>query len=222
MHTFGHPCRIDEIVEICNKYNISVLEDAAESLGSYYKKKHTGSYGKIGTFSFNGNKIITTGAGGMLVTNDKNIAEKAKHITTTSKVPHAYEFIHDEIGYNFRLPNISAALGVAQMENIETFLVNKRELAYKYIEFFINTDISCISEPKYAKSNYWLNAIILKDKYTRDSFLKYSNDNDVMTRPIWKLMNKLEMFKHYQTANLDNSKWLEDRVVNIPSSVLVK
>ena len=222
MHTFGHPCRIDEIVEICNKYNISVLEDAAESLGSYYKRKHTGSYGKIGTFSFNGNKIITTGAGGMLVTNDKNIAEKAKHITTTSKVPHAYEFIHDEIGYNFRLPNISAALGVAQMENIETFLVNKRELAYKYIEFFINTDISYISEPKYAKSNYWLNAIILKDKYTRDSFLNYTNDNGVMTRPIWKLMNKLEMFKHYQTANLENSKWLEDRVVNIPSSALVK
>lgn len=222
MHTFGHPCRIDEIVEICDSFNINVLEDAAESLGSFYKDRHTGSYGKIGTFSFNGNKIITTGAGGMLVTNDKNIAIKAKHITTTSKVPHAYEFIHDEVGYNYRLPNISAALGVAQMENIQNFLDNKRDLANKYMKFFSKMDVKYFSEPENARSNYWLNSILFEDREDRDSFLNYSNNKGVMARPIWKLMNKLKMFKDYQTSNLDNSEWLEERVVNIPSSVLVK
>ena len=221
MHTFGHPCKIDEIVEICDSYNIAVVEDAAESLGSYHKGKHTGSFGKVGVFSFNGNKIITAGGGGMLVTDDEQLAKKAKHITTTSKVPHPYEYIHDEIGYNYRLTNLAAALGVAQMENIQLFIDKQRYLAKKYEVFFKDTNIEFIKEPKDSKSNYWLNAVILKDGKTRDEFLKYTNDNGIMARPIWRLMNKLDMFKGAQTGNMDNSKWLEDRVVNISSSVIL-
>ena len=221
MHTFGHPCKIDEIVEICDSYNIAVVEDAAESLGSYHKGKHTGSFGKVGVFSFNGNKIITAGGGGMLVTDDEQLAKKAKHITTTSKVPHPYEYIHDEIGYNYRLTNLAAALGVAQMENIQLFIDKQRYLAKKYEVFFKDTNIEFIKEPKDSKSNYWLNTVILKDRQTRDEFLKYTNDNGIMARPIWRLMNKLDMFKDVQTGNLDNSKWLEDRVVNISSSVIL-
>ncbi|SFV59547.1 Bacillosamine/Legionaminic acid biosynthesis aminotransferase PglE; 4-keto-6-deoxy-N-Acetyl-D-hexosaminyl-(Lipid carrier) aminotransferase [hydrothermal vent metagenome] len=221
MHTFGHPCKIDEIVEICDSYNIAVVEDAAESLGSYYKDKHTGTFGKVGIFSFNGNKIITTGGGGMLVTDDEALAREAKHITTTAKVPHPYEYIHDEVGYNYRLTNLAAALGVAQMENLELFIEKQRDLAQKYDEFFKDTDIKFVKEPKESKSNYWLNAVILKEKEARDEFLKYTNDNGVMTRSIWRLMNKLDMFKDAQTGNLDNAQWLEDRVVNISSSVIV-
>ena len=221
MHTFGHPCKIDEIVEICDSYNIAVVEDAAESLGSYYKGKHTGSFGKVGVFSFNGNKIITAGGGGMLVTDDEQLAKKAKHITTTSKVPHPYEYIHDEIGYNYRLTNLAAALGVAQMENIQLFIDKQRYLAKKYEVFFKDTNIEFIKEPKDSKSNYWLNTVILKDRQTRDEFLKYTNDNGIMARPIWRLMSKLDMFKDAQTDDLGNSKWLEDRVVNISSSVIL-
>ncbi|MBL1243432.1 MAG: LegC family aminotransferase [Sulfurimonas sp.] len=221
MHTFGHPCKIDAIVEVCDAYNISVVEDAAESLGSYYKGKHTGSFGKVGVFSFNGNKIITTGGGGMLVTDDEALAKRAKHITTTAKVPHPYEYIHDEIGYNYRLTNLAAALGVAQMENLPLFIDKQRELASKYETFFKNSNLDFIKEPKDSKSNYWLNAVILKNKEERDSFLKYTNDNGIMTRSIWRLMNRLDMFKDAQTANLDNALWLEDRVVNISSSVVM-
>ncbi|SFV68546.1 Bacillosamine/Legionaminic acid biosynthesis aminotransferase PglE; 4-keto-6-deoxy-N-Acetyl-D-hexosaminyl-(Lipid carrier) aminotransferase [hydrothermal vent metagenome] len=221
MHTFGHPCKIDEIVAICNSYNIAVVEDAAESLGSYYKGKHTGSFGKVGIFSFNGNKIITTGGGGMLVTDDEAVAKEAKHITTTAKVPHPYEYIHDEIGYNYRLTNLAAALGVAQMENLEFFIEKQRDLAQKYDEFFKDSDIEFIKEPKDSQSNYWLNAVILKDKEERDVFLKYTNENGIMTRSIWRLMNKLDMFKNVQSGNLENAQWLEDRVVNISSSVIV-
>ena len=220
MHTFGHPCRIDEIVSICNRYNIEVVEDSAESLGSYYKEKHTGTFGKLGIFSFNGNKIITTGGGGMIVTNDKELAKRAKHLTTTAKVPHPYEYIHDEIGYNYRLTNLSASLGVAQMENLEFFIEKQRELAQKYIDFFLNSDIKFITEPKNSKSNYWLNAILLKDRDSRDEFLKYTNDNGVMTRSIWRLMNKLEMFKDTQCGDLSNAEWLENRIVNISSSII--
>jgi len=221
MHTFGHPCKIDEIVEICDSYNIEVVEDAAESLGSYYKGKHTGSFGKVGIFSFNGNKIITTGGGGMLVTDDEAVAKEAKHITTTAKVPHPYEYIHDEVGYNYRLTNLAAALGVAQMENLELFIEKQRDLAQKYDDFFKDSDIEFIKEPKDSQSNYWLNAVILKDKEKRDAFLKYTNEHGIMTRSIWRLMNKLDMFKNAQTGNLENAQWLEDRVVNISSSVIL-
>lgn len=221
MHTFGHPCRIDEIKEICDKWNISLVEDAAESLGSYYKNRHTGTFGKLGAFSFNGNKIITSGGGGVIVTDDEAIAKRAKHITTTAKIPHPYEYVHDEVGYNYRLPNINAALLVAQLEQLDRFLVSKRELALKYKEFFSKSDIAFVEEPKESKSNYWLQAILLNDKNQRDEFLEFTNKNGVMTRPIWRLMNELEMFKDCQRDDLKNAKYLEQRVVNIPSSVIL-
>ncbi len=219
MHTFGHPCRIDEIAALCDEYNIALVEDAAESLGSYYKGQHTGTFGKIAAFSFNGNKTITTGGGGMIVTDDETLAKHAKHLTTTAKIPHPYEYVHDEIGYNYRLPNLNAALGCAQMETLDAILKNKRELAGQYIDFFATQNIDFATELPDTKVNYWLNAVVLKDKEQRDLFLKETNDRGVMTRPIWALMNRLEMFKECQSANLSNAEWLEERVVNIPSGV---
>lgn len=221
MHTFGHPCKIDEIKEICDSWNITLVEDAAESLGSYYKNKHTGTFGKIGAFSFNGNKIITSGGGGVIVTDDEGLAKRAKHITTTAKIPHPYEYVHDEIGYNYRLPNINAALLVAQLEQLEKFLVSKRELAKIYDEFFSSNSIKFIKESENSKSNYWLQAVLLDDLKQRDGFLEFSNKNGVMTRPIWRLMNELGMFKDCQKDDLKNAKYLEERVVNIPSSVIL-
>ena len=222
MHTFGHPCKIDELKTICDKWHIVLIEDSAESLGSYYKKKHTGTFGKLGAFSFNANKIITSGGGGVIVTDDKNLAKKAKHLTTTAKIPHPYEYRHDMIGYNYRMPNLNAALLVAQMEQLDKFVANKRELAIKYKEFFsLYKDIDFIQEPKDSKSNYWLQAVILKDKTTRDEFLEYTNKNGIMTRPIWKLMNRLDMFRDAQSTDLSNSRYLEERVVNITSSVVL-
>ena len=221
MHTFGHPCRIDEIKDICDNWNIILVEDAAESLGSFYKQKHTGTFGKVAAFSFNGNKIITSGGGGVIVTDDEAIAKRAKHITTTAKIPHPFEYVHDEIGYNYRLPNINAALLVAQLEQLTGFLEAKRNLSLKYKEFFSNNNINFIEEPKNSKSNYWLQAVLLNDKKQRDEFLEFTNKNGVMTRPIWKLMNELEMFRDCQKADLENSKYLEERVVNIPSSVIL-
>ncbi|MCD6389778.1 MAG: LegC family aminotransferase [Desulfobulbaceae bacterium] len=220
MHTFGHPCRIDKIAKTCNKYNIPLIEDAAESLGSYYRGKHTGTFGKISAFSFNGNKTITTGGGGMIVTDNEKLAKRAKHITTTAKIPHPHEYLHDEIGYNYRLPNINAALGCAQMEKLAEILANKRETAEAYRRYFSKrADISFCSEPEGATSNYWLNAIILENTRERDVFLKESNDAGVMTRPIWRLMNRLGMFKNALHGSLENAHWLESRVVNIPSGV---
>jgi perosamine synthetase len=221
MHTFGHPCRIEEIKEICDKWNIALVEDAAESLGSYYKNKHTGTFGKVGAFSFNGNKIITSGGGGVIVTDDESLAKRAKHITTTAKIPHPYEYVHDEIGYNYRLPNINAALLVAQLEQLDKFLVSKRDLATKYKDFFSNENISFFEEPKDSTSNYWLQVVLLNDVNQRNEFLDFTNKNGVMTRPIWKLMNELEMFKDSQSTELKNAKYLEERVVNIPSSVIL-
>lgn len=219
MHTFGHPCKIDEIASICSEYNIALIEDAAESLGSYYKGQHTGTFGKLATFSFNGNKTITTGGGGMIITDDEALAKHAKHLTTTAKVPHSYEYIHDEIGYNYRLPNLNAALGCAQMETLDAILKSKRALAEQYIDFFSTQDIAFAAELQDTQVNYWLNAVVLKDKEQREIFLRETNDNGVMTRPIWALMNKLEMFKESQHTDLSNSLWLEERVVNIPSGV---
>ncbi|MGB5920471.1 LegC family aminotransferase [Arcobacter sp.] len=221
MHTFGHPCKIDEIKDICDTWNIVLVEDAAESLGSFYKNKHTGTFGKVGAFSFNGNKIITSGGGGVIVTDDEALAKRAKHITTTAKIPHPYEYVHDEIGYNYRLPNINAALLVAQLEQLERFLISKRELATKYKDFFITNNINFIEEPKKSKSNYWLQAVLLDDITQRNEFLEFTNKSGVMTRPIWKLMNELEMFKDCQKTDLKNAKYLEERVVNIPSSVRI-
>jgi len=219
MHTFGHPVYLDELISICNEYHIELIEDAAESLGSFYKGRHTGTFGKIGVLSFNGNKTITTGGGGMLLFNDDILAGKAKHLTTQAKVPHRWEFVHDQIGYNYRMPNINAALGCAQMEKIKEFIANKRELAQKYIDFFRDTEIKFFVEPKDCSSNYWLNVVILENREERDKFLTYTNDNGVMTRPVWQLMNRLPMFKNCQHGDLNNAEWFEDRIVNIPSSV---
>ena len=221
MHTFGHPCKIKEIKNICDSWHITLVEDAAESLGSCYKEKHTGTFGKVGAFSFNGNKIITSGGGGVIVTDDEGLAKRAKHITTTAKIPHPYEYVHDEIGYNYRLPNLNAALLVAQLEQLDVFLKSKRGLAIKYKEFFSNQNMNFITEPKDSKSNYWLQAVLLDDIDQRNKFLEFTNKNGVMTRPIWKLMNELEMFKDCQTCDLKNANYLEERVVNIPSSVRV-
>lgn len=217
MHTFGFPCRIDEIIEIANKYNIPVIEDAAESLGAFYKNKHTGTFGLAGILSYNGNKTITTGGGGMIITDDELFAAKAKHITTTAKVPHKWEYIHDEIGFNYRLTNVSAAIGVAQMEYFDKLLKNKRETADHYENYFKSTAIQFFTEPKNSFSNYWLNVIQLKDREERDKFLDETNASGVTTRPIWRLMNKLEMYNACQTGNLDNAICLEDKMINIPS-----
>ncbi|MBF0117955.1 MAG: LegC family aminotransferase [Desulfobacterales bacterium] len=219
MHTFGHPCRIDSILEICNNHKIKLVEDAAESLGSIYKNKHTGTFGLLGIYSFNGNKTVTCGGGGIIVTDDEFIAKKGKHLTTTAKIPHPYEFVHDEVGYNYRLPNLNAALGCAQLEKLEFFLKNKRSTAESYKTFFENTGIKFITEPEYANSNYWLNGIILENSKMRDEFLKATNSAKIMTRPLWKLIHKLEMYKKCQHDKLINAIWLEERIVNIPSSV---
>ena len=219
MHTYGHPCQIDEIKVIADKYHIPLIEDAAESLGSYFKGQHTGTFGLAGIFSYNGNKTITSGSGGMIITNDENFAKRAKHISTTAKMPHRWEYYHDDVGYNYRMTNVSAAIGVAQMEKIDEYLQNKRITAEKYAHFCKNNNIEFFKEPVGSTSNYWLNSIILKDRDERDDFLEYSNNNGAMTRPIWCLMNKLEMYKLCQHDDLNNSRWLEDRVVNIPSGV---
>jgi perosamine synthetase len=220
MHTFGHPVKIEALVAVCKAWHIPVIEDAAESIGSTYKGKHTGTFGKIGILSYNGNKIITTGGGGMLLTNDEPLAKMAKHLSTQAKIPHPWEYAHDYVGYNYRMPNINAAIGLAQMESLDAFLVKKRELAAAYKLFFDAMGINFFNEPQDCKSNYWLNVIILENRQARDKFLEQSNGEQVMTRPIWKLMNKLPMFTNCQTDSLKNALWLEDRVVNIPSSVI--
>ena len=220
MHTFGHPCRIKEIQRICKEWHITLVEDSAESLGSYYKNKHTGTYGELGIISFNGNKVITSGGGGCIITDNEVFAKKAKHMTTTAKEPHKWKYTHDMIGYNYRMPNINAALIVAQLEQLDGFLKSKRLLANDYKEFFQDSDIEFATELENSKPNYWLNAIILRDKEQRNLFLDTTNSKGVMTRPIWTLMNKLPMFKDSQCGDLTNSEWLEQRVVNIPSSVV--
>ena len=220
MHTFGHPCQIDRIVEICERYHIPVVEDSAESIGSYYKGRHTGTFGKLGIFSFNGNKTITTGGGGMIITDDDELGKLAKHITTTAKVPHPWEFVHDMTGYNYRLPNVNAALGCAQMEQLPEILANKRETARLYQEFFAGMDgVTYIPEPRDCVSNYWLNVVLMRDRKTRDDFLKQSNTSKVMTRPAWTLMNKLSMFSKAIAGSLEISEDIESCLVNIPSSV---
>jgi aminotransferase in exopolysaccharide biosynthesis len=221
MHSYGHPCKIDEIKKICDQYCIFLIEDAAESIGSLYKNIHTGIFGKLGTISFNGNKIITAGGGGCIITNNDILAKKARHLSTTAKVPHKWDFNHDLVGYNYRMPNLNAALLMAQLEKLDDFIINKRKLAKKYEVFFSNTDYKFFKEPKDSRSNYWLNSIVLKDKYQRDKFLHETNSNGIMTRPVWKLMNKLPMYKNSQSDDLIDSNWLYERIVNIPSSVRI-
>lgn len=219
MHTFGHPVDLDALIAVCDRWHLALVEDAAESLGSYYKGRHTGTLGRIGVLSFNGNKIMTTGGGGMLLT-DEVIGKRAKHLTTTAKIPHPYEFFHDEIGYNYRLPNLNAALGCAQLEQLPTFLESKRALAARYIEFFRDSDLRPIVEPEGCHSNYWLNGVVCENAAQRDALLKSTNDAGVMTRPIWALMNRLPLYANALHGPLTNAEWLEARIVNLPSSVL--
>ena len=218
MHTFGHPCQIDDIVNICNQYTIPVIEDAAESLGSTYKTKHTGTFGSLGIFSFNGNKAITSGGGGVLVTNNEGLAKKAKHLSTTAKVAHPWDYVHDEIGYNYRMPNLNAALGCAQLEKLNDLLKSKQKLASIYKEKFKHLDLTFFTQPKHSQSNYWLNALIFKNKTERDAFLLASNQNKVMTRPCWTLMHQLELYKNCFKADLTESEAIASCLVNIPSS----
>ena len=219
VHVFGHPVTLDRLLDICKRRNIPLIEDSAESLGSYYKGSHTGTFGKIGVFSFNGNKIVTTGGGGMIITDDDDIAKKAEHITSTAKVINKWGFIHDEVGYNYRMPNVNAAVGCAQMENLPFFLHNKRKTAGEYKDFFNKMDIDYFVEREGSLSNYWLNTVILKDRVQRDKFLEYCNSNRVMSRPVWTLLHKLPMYSDCQTTRLEEAQWLEDRLVNLPSSV---
>ena len=219
MHTFGFPTRIDEIINICNTWKIPVVEDAAESLGSEYKGQPTGSFGEVGVFSFNGNKIVTSGGGGVIVTNDADLGIKAKYLTTTAKQPHPYEYVHDELGYNYRMPNLNAALACAQLEKLNWFLEKKRELSKSYEEFFEGTDVKFRTELPETKANYWLMCVELENRKARDLFLKETNEAKVMTRPIWELMFRLPMYQNCLKDEQLNAKFLVDRIVNIPSSV---
>ena len=219
MHTFGFPVHLHELLKVCNKWNISLVEDAAEAIGSEYHSKPIGSFGKLGVFSFNGNKIVTSGGGGAIVTNDVELGIKAKHLTTTAKVPHPYEYVHDDIGYNFRMPNLNAALACAQLEQLSSFIDSKRTLAQEYNSFFKSKGINFRTELPQTKANYWLMCVELENKQERESFLKGTNENGVMTRPIWQLIFKSPLYSGFQKDAQINAKYLEDRIVNIPSSV---
>lgn len=219
MHTFGFPVHLDELTAICNEWNIPIVEDAAESLGSYYKGRHTGSFGQLGVFSFNGNKIVTSGGGGMIVTQNEELGILGKHLTTTAKVPHPYEYVHDQLGYNFRMPNLNAALVCAQLEQLGAFLANKRALASEYSDYFRNQGINFRTELEGTQANYWLMCVELGNLEERNAFLKATNEAKTMTRPIWQLMYRLPMYKHCYRDDQKNAEFLEERIVNIPSSV---
>lgn len=218
MHTFGHPVELDELIAVCQKWQLTLVEDAAESLGSYYKGQHTGTFSDYSALSFNGNKVITTGGGGMVLCRSQDAGQKTKHVTTTAKVPHPYEFFHDEPGFNYRMPNLNAALGCAQMEVLPQFLQQKRELASRYADFFADSPFRFVHEPDYARSNYWLNAIICPDQDSREQLLQETNAAGVMTRPVWQLMHRLPMFAQALCGDLSYSEYIEARLVNLPSS----
>ncbi len=219
MHTFGFPVNLSELINVCNKWKIPIVEDAAEAVGSEYNGVPVGGFGQVGVFSFNGNKIVTSGGGGAIVTNNLEIGKRAKHLTTTAKVPHPYEYIHDEIGYNFRMPNLNAALACAQLENLNEFVENKRNLANSYASYFKEKGIKFRTELPGSKSNYWLMCIELENKKERDNVLEFTNKNGVMTRPIWQLIYKSKFYSDFQKDSQRNASLLEDRIINIPSSV---
>lgn len=218
MHTFGHPVHLNEIKQLCDKWQLTLIEDAAESLGSYYQGQHTGTIGSLAALSFNGNKIITTGGGGMVLCSDELVGKRTKHVTTTAKVPHPYEFYHDEPGFNYRLPNLNAALGCAQMQQLPKFLKQKRQLAARYREFFRDTAFTFVDEPEHGQSNFWLNAIICEDRQARNELLESQNAAGIMCRPIWQLMHRLPMFADSPRGAIIISEEIEARLVNIPSS----
>lgn len=221
MHTFGHPVDLDPLLEVAGEYGIPIVEDAAESLGSFYKGKHTGTFGKLGILSFNGNKIITTGGGGAILTNDEKLAKLAKHLTTTAKIPHKWEFSHDQVGYNYRLPNINAALGCAQLEQLPDFIEKKRQLAQKYRELFQGVEsVRFFTEPDFARSNYWLNVLLVDQNkvHERDNILQATNAAGFMTRPAWQPLHTLNMYANCPRMDLDTANELNQRLINIPSS----
>ena len=221
MHTFGHPSQLDELKEICDKFNLILIEDAAEAIGSYYKGKHVGNHGLLSALSFNGNKTITTGGGGAILTNSEELAKQAKHITTTGKVPHLWQYYHDCIAYNYRMPNINAALGCAQLESLSKLLETKRQLALAYKkEFETIPELKFLEEPQYSKSNYWLNAILLDNKLekSREGFLKKLNTDNILVRPAWNLISTLPMYNGFPVAKLANSQKLTAKLINLPSS----
>jgi len=219
MHTFGHPCRIETVLDICDEYGIPVVEDAAEALGSLWHERHCGTFGFMGVLSFNGNKIITTGGGGAIITNDEAVAIRAKHLTTTAKKPHPWLFEHDEIAYNYRMPNLNAALGCAQLEQLDGFIENKRVLAKEYSAFCVAEGLQFMEEPIGAYANYWLNSIFTKDRKDRDTFLALSNEQGIQTRPAWGLLPKQPMYTQCQCAPIPIALDVTERLVNIPSSV---
>lgn len=219
MHTFGHPIDMDALIHVCQRWRLTLVEDAAESLGSLYKGSHTGTFGQFGILSFNGNKIITTGGGGMILCNAE-LGKRAKHLTTTAKLPHPYEFYHDEVGFNYRMPNLNAALGCAQLEQLERFVEIKRKLAKGYEQLLEHSSLKFITEPEHCRSNYWLNGVICADRAERDELLQVTNDVGIMTRPVWQLLSQLPMYKNMPQGSLLNTEWLADRVVNLPSGVI--
>ncbi len=219
MHTFGHIGRVAQLVDLCRRWGIAVVEDAAEALGSTRDNRHAGTFGDIGVFSFNGNKILTTGGGGIIVAK-ASVAARAKHLTTTAKTSHSYEYVHDQVGYNYRMPNLNAALGCAQLEQLDDFVAAKRALASAYADFFADTSLEFFVEPSEARSNYWLNAVLCESRAERDALLHATNDAGISTRPIWSLMTRLPMYENADRGDLTQSEWLEDRVVNLPSSVV--
>jgi aminotransferase in exopolysaccharide biosynthesis len=222
VHLFGHVARIDELVDLCTRHGLAVVEDSAEAMGSWFKGRHAGTFGRVGVLSFNGNKTITTGGGGMVITDDEAIAKRIRHVTTTAKVPHRWAFFHDELGYNHRLTNVNAAIGVAQMEQLDRLLASKRAIAAKYAGFFADGPYRHVGEPLHCRSNYWLNVVLTPDLEARDELLAHTNDRGVMTRPAWTLMNKLPMYSGCPSLPLEGAQWLEDRIVNIPSSPIIR
>lgn len=219
MHSFGHPVRIVRIREICDEFGIQLIEDAAESIGSSYRGAQTGTFGRAAILSFNGNKTVTAGGGGMVVTDDDALAERVRHLSTTAKLKHPWEFVHDEAGYNLRLTNVNAAIGSAQMDCLDLFLANKRKTASSYAAFFEGSGYQFFLEPPDCVSNYWLNCLVMKDRTEREAFLEHSNTSGVQTRPIWRVMNTLKPYEQCHRTALPNAEWLVDRVVNLPSSV---
>ncbi|MGG1518933.1 LegC family aminotransferase [Paenibacillus oryzisoli] len=223
MHTFGHPVEIEKLINTCEKYRLLMIEDAAESLGSYYQGTHTGNFGKVAAISFNGNKIITTGGGGAILTNDEELANYAKHLTTTAKLPHRWQYNHDEVGYNYRLPNLNAALGCAQLENLPVLLERKRELTNYYEQIFCDFQgVTLFKEPSYAKSNYWLQTLVIDDKkFEINETLEVLNNYGIMARPIWTPLHYLVPFRHFPKSDLTATEKLEKKVINIPSSPII-
>ena len=218
MHTFGHPCEIDKIIEICKQWAIVVIEDAAEALGSFYNNIHCGCFAELGVLSFNGNKTITTGGGGAILMNSSTIAERSRHLSTTAKLPHAWEFLHDRLGFNYRLPGLNAALGYSQMNSLDGLLEEKRKIAMAYKEWANDNGVEFVSEPKNAKSNFWLNTLLMEGKQQRDAFLAHTNQNGIMTRPPWNPLHSLSYFTKCLCDDLTITSDIADRAVNVPSS----